>query len=230
MFAVDTSPLTSGGPVDDRIVLVYGVMFWIAVVVGIGVGGLVLFGAFRFRRKADDEEPKQVHGHTKLEIVWTAIPFVILIALFGLTAANMGFVADAPAGAKTVEVTGSQYSWTYVYPWLHNSAGRPVSTVTKMVVPSDTPIALDLMSKDVNHSFYVPNLAGQMNAIPGQTNHMWLQARVGNYYGQCTELCGTGHAIMLIEVVALDPPQYQAWKSCVEQKPSATSCTQKYGS
>ena len=63
----------------------------------------------------------------------------------------------------------------------------------------------------VNHSFYVPSLAGQINALPGQTNHMWLQARLGHYYGQCTELCGTGHATMLLEVVAMPQAKFDQW-------------------
>jgi cytochrome c oxidase subunit II len=63
----------------------------------------------------------------------------------------------------------------------------------------------------VNHSFYVPSLAGQVNAIPGQTNHLWLEARLGHYYGQCTELCGTGHATMLLEVVAMSQAQFDKW-------------------
>jgi cytochrome c oxidase subunit 2 len=72
----------------------------------------------------------------------------------------------------------------------------------------------DAISKEgcgVNHSFYVPSLAGQINALPGQTNHMWLQARLGHYYGQCTELCGTGHATMLLEVVAMPQAQFDQW-------------------
>jgi cytochrome c oxidase subunit 2 len=80
-------------------------------------------------------------------------------------------------------------------------------------VNSGTSIA-DAISDEgcgVNHSFYVPSLAGQVNAIPGQTNHLWLEARLGHYYGQCTELCGTGHATMLLEVVAMPQAQFDKW-------------------
>lgn len=71
--------------------------------------------------------------------------------------------------------------------------------------------AISAQGCGVNHSLFVPSLAGQINAIPGQTNHLWLQARVGHYYGQCTELCGTGHASMLLEVVALSPADFNTW-------------------
>ena len=83
--------------------------------------------------------------------------------------------------------------------------------MTDLNVPADTPVALTVTSTDVNHSLYIPNLAGQVNAIPGQTNYIWFQARPGTYYGQCTELCGVGHAGMLLEVHAMPNDKFQQW-------------------
>ena len=208
---VDTSPLHSGGPIDDRINFIYTWVFWASVVVGVLVSGLILYSAFRFRRKYDDEEPEQVHGHNKLELTWTIVPFVILFALFLLTAANMSYINDQPANSYMhVHVIGEQFDWRFEYPYT-TSAGKKFQKSTILTIPADQPVALDLDSRDVAHSFYVPALAGQMNAIPGQTNTMWIQARAGKYYGQCTELCGTGHAQMLVEIDALPMDKYQAW-------------------
>lgn len=231
---VTTAPANSGGPVNDAMQEVYTYVFWASVVLGVTVATLLLISFIRFRRRHDDDEPDQVHGNTKLEIAWTAVPLVVFLSLFAVTAAHMGYIADPPDSAMQMRVVGQQFSWTYVYTGHHRRNGDEVSVIScapppspqkncQMMVPADTPIALDLQSKDVNHSFYVPTLAGQMNAIPGQDNHMWLQARLDNgqpahYYGQCTELCGTGHSGMLLEIVALPKAQFYQWLSQQELK------------
>lgn len=257
---VDTSPLHSGGPVDDSMQFVYSWVFYASLVLGTATVALLLYAMFRFRRKHDDEDPVQVHGNSRLEIFWTTIPLVTFLTLFGITASQMGFINDAPAAAAStavmhVTVIGQQFSWTYDYAGQHNRAGNDVQSVTTLYVPADTPIDLQVVSSDppcvlqphplgtptadqaqrarrlssklssgetfgeaisdqgcgVDHSFYVPTLAGQINAIPGQTNHLWLQARQGHYYGQCTELCGVGHASMLLEVVSMPSTKFQQW-------------------
>ena len=240
---VDTSPLNSGGTVDDHMQNVFFWIFWASVVVGVAVSALLVYGFFRFRRKSDDEQPEQFHGNTRLEITWTILPFGILIVLFVLSAINMSYVVSVPQSAQTVSVLGQQFSWTYYYENAKTTAGHvvtsgsglasnPLDPSSVLFVPSNQPMDLKLSTTDpaakcggkaltppktgetwaeaaanigcgVNHSFYVPTLAGQMNAIPGQVNEMWLDARPGIYYGQCTELCGSGHNTMLIEVVSL---------------------------
>ena len=203
-----SSPFDSAGPVDDRMNFVYTWVFYGSLVLGIIVAGLLLISYFRFRRKADDEEPAQVHGSSRLEITWTVIPFVILFALFIVTALNMPFINDArgDANAITDRVEGQQFQWAVTYP-------NGQKTVNYLIVPQNTPVNISLTSKDVNHSLFVPNLAGQMNALPGQTNTMWLQAdRPGVWYGQCTELCGYGHHSMVLQVVSLP---YKDYNACV---------------
>jgi cytochrome c oxidase subunit II len=239
---VDTSPLHSGGAVDDTMQFVYTWVFWLSVALGTFVALLLLYAYFRFRRRSDDDDPEQFHGNTRLEITWTAIPLAVFLSLFGLTAFNMGFVNDVPASTTniTVGVIGQQFSWTFDYG--ADSSGKRVQSFGTLYVPQDTNVALQVVSTDppcnpkptvsqgqtftqvlsaegcgVNHSFYVPSLAGQINAIPGQVNHMWVNARSGTYYGQCTELCGVGHPQMLVTVVALSPNNYQ---SCVFGSPS----------
>ena len=222
---VDTSPLHSGGPVDDKINSVYTPIFWISVVIFFGVALLIIYAALRFRRRSDDEEPVQVHGNNRLELAWTAMPFLILATLFGWTAANMGFITSAPANSMHVCVVGQRFNWSFTY---ENGCGNaklargengdtkytyPAATgavtASRLYIPVGKPVALDLVSADVNHSFYIPRLAGQVNAIPGQMNHMWLQAdSAGRYYGECTELCGDGHALMELEVDAVPQNQF----------------------
>lgn len=246
---VDTSPLHSGGVVDDRIQEVYTAVFWASVALGTVVAILLLYSMLKFRRRSDDDEPVQFHGNTRLEIGWTLLPLLVFLALFALTAANMPFVNDqrtaADEGGNTpmkVTVVGVQFAWSFDYGATSN--GKRIQSFGTLYVPADTDVNLDIVSTDppckppvtlpngdtyaqavahlgcgVNHSFYVPSLAGQMNAIPGQVNTMWLSARQGTYYGQCTELCGIGHAQMQITVVSLPSNQFQ---SCVFGNPSGT--------
>ncbi len=231
---VDTSPLHSGGAVDDRIQMVYTAVFWASVALGSIVAILLLYSMVRFRRRSDDDEPRQFHGNTRLEIGWTLLPLFVFLSLFALTAANMPFVNDTPADAPmTVTVIGVQFQWSFDYG--ATSDGRRIESFNTLFVPANTEVGLKIVSTDppckrptvlasgqtfaqavaaegcgVNHSFYAPSLAGQMNAIPGQVNTMWLDARQGTYYGQCTELCGVGHAQMTYTVVALPASQFEA--------------------
>jgi cytochrome c oxidase subunit 2 len=246
---VDTSPLHSGGAVDDRIQVVYTAVFWASVALGLVVAVLLVYSMLRFRRRRDDDEPAQFHGNTRLEVGWTLLPLFVFLALFALTAANMPFVNDqrtaADEGGNTpmrVTVIGVQFAWSFDYGT--TSSGKRVQSFGTLYVPADTDVNLDIVSTDppckppkqvppgksyaqaisdqgcgVNHSFYAPSLAGQMNAIPGQVNQMWLNARAGTYYGQCTELCGVGHNQMTYTVVAMPNNKFQ---SCVFGNPSGT--------
>jgi cytochrome c oxidase subunit 2 len=256
---VDTSPYHPGGPVADSMKFVFNWVLIASLVLGVFTAVMLLYSMFRFRRKHDDDDPKQFHGNTRLEVFWTMVPLAVFLSLFGLTVSQMGFINDAPASTATnpvmhVTVIGQQFSWTFDYAGKHTSNGNDVLSFTTLYVPADTPVDLQVVSTDppcvikpngssataiaaekaatlrqklssgesladaisdqgcgVNHSFYVPSLAGQINALPGQTNHMWLQARTGHYYGQCAELCGTGHASMLLEVVAESQSQFDQW-------------------
>src|SRR3981081_124537 len=95
----DTSPLNSGGILEDRIQMVYTAVFWSSVALGSVVAALLLYSMFRFRRRSDEDEPKQFHSNTRLEVGWTLLPLVVFLSLFALTAANMPFVNDIPASA-----------------------------------------------------------------------------------------------------------------------------------
>ncbi len=208
---VDMSPLHPKGTVAQSINNVFWPLFWVSVVITAGVSAVILYSAFRFRRKSDDEEPVQTHGNNKLEIGWTVIPFVILVSLFGLTAANMSVIAQAPPTSMTIKVTGFQFYWQFDY-GVTKANGKELTTIKDFYVPTGTSITLEIQSHDVNHSLFVPNIFGQMNAIPGQVNHTWMEVdSPGDYTGQCTELCGTGHWTMDLVIHAMSPNDYQAW-------------------
>ena len=257
-----TSPFYPGGTVGDSEHFVFNWVMWASIVLGTFTALMLLYSMFRFRRKHDDEEPRQFHGNTRLEIFWTLVPLAVFLSLFGVTVSQMGFINDAPAASPTnpvlnITVIGQQFSWTFDYVGEKNTKGADVTSTTDLYVPVDTEVSLQVVSSDppcvihpqsltgdsadavqrenalagqlnsgvsladgisdegcgVIHSLYLPQLMGQINAIPGQTNHAWFTARAGNYYGQCLELCGTGHANMLVEVHALSQAQYEQWLS-----------------
>jgi cytochrome c oxidase subunit II len=202
--AVDVSPLDCAGPNACDIVSIFTSIFWIAMVVLVGVGGLIVYAALRFRRK-DDVEPKQVHGNTRLELVWTAIPLLIVSFLFVRTTLRMDYVRNGPPPNVTVQVTGIQWAWSFKYQNGRTSNGT-------LTIPVNQVVRLEVTSRDVLHSFWVPRLGGQIYAIPGETNHGWIEAsQPGVYDGQCNELCGLGHFGMDIEVDAVSPSDYQAF-------------------
>ena len=204
--AIDVSPLDCAGPNACDIVSVYTSIFWIAMAVLVIVGGLLVYAALRFRRK-DDVEPAQVHGNPRLEILWTAIPVVIVSFLFIRTTLRIDYVRNGPPPQQTIQVTGVQFAWSFKYP----NGKTSFSTLT---IPAGQVVRLEVTSKDVLHSFWVPRLGGQIYAKPGFQNSGWIEAsQPGKYYGQCNELCGTFHSTMLLEVDAVTADQYQAFLS-----------------
>lgn len=202
--AVDVSPLNPAGPNAQDIVNVYTSIFWLAMAVLVIVGGLIVYAALRFRRR-DDTEPPQVHGNARLEIVWTAIPVLIVTFLFIRTSLRMDYVRNGPPPNLTVQVTGIQWAWSYKYPNGKTSNGT-------LTIPVGQVVELQVTSRDVLHSFWVPRLGGQVYAVPGQKNHGWIEAsQPGTYLGQCNELCGLGHFGMYVEVDAVSQADYQAF-------------------
>jgi len=205
-LAVTVSPLDCAGPNACDIVSVYTSIFWIAMAVLVIVGGLLVYAALRFRRK-DDREPAQVHGNPRLEIVWTAVPVLIVSFLFIRTTLRIDYVRNGPPPQQTIQVTGVQYAWSYKYP-------NGKTSFTILTIPAGQVVRLEVTSKDVLHSFWVPRLGGQIYAKPGFQNNGWIEAsQPGKYYGQCNELCGIGHPTMFLEVDAVTTDQYQAFLS-----------------
>jgi cytochrome c oxidase subunit II len=178
------------------------------------VGGLAAYCIVRFRQRAgDDREPPQVYGSKQIELAWTVVPLLIVVVLFLATARYIyGLESRAPApGDLQVTIIGNQWWWDIRYPELGivtaNELHVPVSDPAR---PS--PVFVTLQSVDVIHSFWLPQLAGKMDVIPGKINRMWIDPqRPGLYVGQCAEYCGTQHAGMLLRVVVHPRDEFARW-------------------
>jgi cytochrome c oxidase subunit 2 len=184
------------------------------VVVFVLVEGILLYAIIRYRRRPGQALPHQTHGNTPLEITWTIIPTILILAVGVWSVATLFRLDQPPASAgKPLEVvvTGHQWWWEFEYPDA-DGAGKVISTANELRVPVDRPINITLHSDDVIHSFWVPKLAGKMDVIPTRTNKMWFQAdATGTYYGQCAELCGVIHALMKFRVQVLTKAEYDSW-------------------
>ena len=199
----------------DSVFSVSMLMLAVCAAIFIVVGGLLAFAIVRFRRRSTDtgREPAQVYGSTRIEIAWTVLPILIVVVLSMATARTVIEVQNKriPDSALNVTVVGHQWWWEYRYPDLGivaaNEVHVPLSTVA---TPRIT--ALRLESADVAHSFWIPQLAGKTDLIPGITNRMWFDPRQeGIFLGNCAEYCGTQHANMLLRVVVESPEDFDKW-------------------
>jgi cytochrome c oxidase subunit 2 len=179
------------------------------------VAGVVVYALMRFRWREGEPDPRQLAGNRTIEIVWTAIPCVIVAALFALTARTMGR-ADPPAAPQPdLVITGHQWWWEVVYPKSGAIAANEIH------VPVGRALSIRLESADVLHEFWVPQLARKITAVPGHPNHLWIEAdQPGTYLGMCSEFCGTEHAWMHFQVVAEPEAQFAAWQAA-QLRPAA---------
>ena len=168
---------------------------------------LLLVAVFKFRERDPKAIPKQVRGSAFLEIAWTIIPAVILTFIaFPTVAAIFRTQATPPKDALRVKVIGHQWWWEFQYPDLG------VTTASDLHLPAGRPVSLEIVSTDVIHSFWVPQLGGKRDAIPGSVTRITLTADTpGEYYGQCAEFCGASHANMRHLAVVHAPEAFTAW-------------------
>jgi cytochrome c oxidase subunit II len=159
-------------------------------------GALILFMVkYRRGKRPRSADGLQLHGHTRLEVIWTVIPVLILAAIGSFVFYKLPGIADAPKAAAAdqtrITVEGHQFYWLFRYP---NGA----VSINRMVAPADQVVHEDVVSRDfdVAHSWWVPDLGGKYDAIPGKTNHTWFSAPPGDYVARCAELCGIQHALM----------------------------------
>jgi cytochrome c oxidase subunit 2 len=179
----------------------------ILALISIIVTGGVVYAILHFRARAGEPDPKQIAGNRKVELTWTVIPFLIVLLLFVLTIQAMNRADPPPAPSADLVVTGHQFWWQADYP------ASGVTTANEIHIPAGKALSVRLESKDVLHEFWVPKLTRKMTNVPGQPNHIWLQAdKPGTYIGQCSEFCGTQHAWMRIVVVADEPAQFEQWQ------------------
>jgi cytochrome c oxidase subunit 2 len=211
------------GPVahDQREIFLYSMWPAIVIMIFVEVGIVVLL--LRFRRRRNDEVPKQTHGNTPLEIGWTVVPALLLAVLAVPMLAILFDIGRKPrADAFPINVTGAQWLWIFEYPELLDENGEPVTTTGEFHFPAGREIAINLTAQDVIHSFAIPRLAGTRDAIPSgdlddepgldHVETMWIRAdEPGTYAGQCREFCGLGHAEMKIVAHADSPEDFEAW-------------------
>ena len=177
------------------------------VLIFVVVTGAITFSIFRFGAREGEPDPRQILGNRKVEIAWTVIPFLIVIFLFVITLSAMNRADPPPAPSPDLVITGHQFWWQVDYP------GSGVITANEIHIPTGKRLSVRLESKDVLHEFWVPQLTRKESNVPGQPNHIWLQAdKPGDYIGQCSEFCGTQHAWMRILVVADEPARFEEWQ------------------
>jgi cytochrome c oxidase subunit 2 len=198
----------------EEIRTLYFIIFALGAAVFIGVEGFLIYAVVRYRRR-DDRLPEQHHGNTKIEIVWTVIPTVIVMILFVTSMFTLGSISARADSAVEIEVEGQQFSWTFRYANGYSVTGNPTDPPV-MVVPTGQPVRLTLVAKDVIHAFYVPAFLVKKDAIPfgqGQApNELEFTVTTpGIYRGQCAEFCGDLHADMTFSVEALAPDDFEAW-------------------
>jgi cytochrome c oxidase subunit 2 len=198
---------------DGRdIQFLYKLIFWLALIVFVGVQAAIVYSVLRYRRRYENEpRPEQIHGNQKLEVIWTIIPALILVAIFIPTVRTMYRIDDrANEGQYTIEVYGKQWWWEVHYTQPDTVAG--VVTANEFYIPVNTRVRIELLSSNVIHSFYVPQLAGKMDVIPGHTNVMSVEAdKPGMYYGECAEFCGESHAYMRFKIIAVPQDQFDLY-------------------
>jgi cytochrome c oxidase subunit 2 len=196
---------TAAGKEADRIHFVYWFTTAIAIAVFSVVTAVLGYSIWKFRAAPDDfEDGPPIHGHTTLEIVWTAIPAVLVTAISIVSAVVLAENGRAGSDPLLIKVKAQQFAWNFTYP-----NGKSFGYLT---LPKGRSAKLDITSNDVIHSFWVPQLSQKQDAVPGQHNSIVVTpTKIGTYPVICTELCGLGHAIMRSHVDIVSEADYAAW-------------------
>jgi cytochrome c oxidase subunit 2 len=207
-------------------------------VIFVAVEGVIVFTAFRYRRKpGDDELPPQTHGNNLVEVIWTIVPTIIVVFLFALSWQTLNTVEAKVTSDVHVRAVAARFQWSFEYldgeaadaPVLFTQS-LPVGDDGGLVLPVGEPVTIDLRSQDVIHAFYVPKFLFKRDVVPGQTNRFQFtvdatEATDGHpnvFGGQCAELCGTGHRTMLFNVIAMSPGDFDTWLQALIAKNNAT--------
>src|ERR1700723_3601596 len=203
IFKPESTPADSIFNLSLFVLTITGLIFLV-------VFSLIVYSIVKYRGREDGDhsEPPQVYGSNQVELAWTVIPVLIVLILFLATARVIQSVQDAPEPSTAMRVTavGHQFWWEFRYPKLG------IVTANELHVPVSTATYLHLLSADVDHSFWVPQLAGKTDLIPNHPNDMWIQPEhTGLYLGQCAQFCGVEHAMMLLRVYVDTPTEFAAW-------------------
>lgn len=231
-------PESAGGsPNAEGIRSLYFLIGILAVIVFFGVSALIVYTLVKYRASRN-AVASQVHGNNKLEVTWTLGAALILVLISVVTFVKLGQIYEPPdSDARSlpltskvtpaadgrqklpqngrvyqIDVNGLQYVWRYTYPDGDTNNLNNVFSYEEMVVPTGATVALRIFAQDVQHSWWIPELGGKFDAVPGYTNYTWFNIKEpGVYKGQCAELCGRNHANMVAQVRALPPAKFQAW-------------------
>lgn len=213
-------------PTMERIVDFHNLLLVVITLISVFVLVLLLYVMFRFSEKRNPTPSKTTHN-TVIEVLWTVVPVVILVAI-AVPSFRLLYFADQVADADmTLKVIGRQWYWSYEYPDhgnftfdatlvpeedLKEGELRLLTTDNKVVLPVNTKIRLLITASDVLHSFALPDMGVKLDAVPGQINETWVEIlHEGTFYGQCSEICGINHAYMPIMIEAVSKEKFDAW-------------------
>jgi cytochrome c oxidase subunit 2 len=212
-FAPETPHSPPAGRINESyklIGLLTGIIFLVVE------GSLVWFVVkYRRRNRPRAAEGPQVHGATRLELIWTVIPVLIVAGIVAFVLYKLPGIRNVPAakaqgGPLTVRIDAHEFYWQFTYP---NGA----ISINELHVPAHRVVRVNIYSQDVDHSWWIPELQGKFDAIPGKTNHTWFNAeQPGTYLGQCGEFCGVYHARMAARVVAGSDSAYKSYLASVQ--------------
>lgn len=213
-------------PIMGQIHDFWGLLFGIITVITLVVLALLVYVMVRFNHK-NNPTPSKTSHNTLLEVVWTAVPILILVVI-AIPSLKLLYVADRhPDAEMTIKAIGKQWYWSYEYPDhgdftfdatmvadadLKEGEPRLLTTDTAVVVPVNTKVRLLVTAGDVIHSFAMPAFGVKLDGVPGRINETWFEAtKTGTYYGQCSEICGTGHSYMPIMVKVVEKDAFAKW-------------------
>lgn len=220
-------------PIAEQMHEFHNILLWIIFAISLFVLGLLLYTVVRYRESANPTPSRTTHN-TLIEILWTAIPIVILVVI-GIFSLPLLYATDDTTDADmTIKAIGRQWYWSYEYPDHGNfafdafmvaeenlQAGQPrlLTTDENVVVPVGAKVRVLVTSSDVLHAFALPAAGNKIDAVPGRINETWFQLNSpGMYYGQCSELCGAGHAFMPIAIKAVPQAEFDAWVAEAQQR------------
>jgi cytochrome c oxidase subunit II len=200
----------TGSSQADEIHTLYDVLLIVSVPIFVLVETVVLYSVWKFRMKPGEEEKDgpPIHGNTRLEVIWTAIPAILLVSLCGYAYSVLRSNEKTHPGAMVVTVTERQFAFQFAYP----AAGGKQILSPQLYLPEGQPVVFHLRSLDVVHSFFVPEFSVKLDAVPGITTTLRVTpTRLGNYPAECTELCGAGHSLMRASVHVVTPTAFKTW-------------------
>jgi cytochrome c oxidase subunit 2 len=193
--------------IAEGVDLLYYFLSAVSIFFSVLIFSTVFYFAIRYRRRSDTEIPKPIHGSTALEIVWSVVPFGIVMVMFGWGASLFFTNSRAPEGAMTINVVAKQWMWKLQHP-------EGQREINELHVPVGRPVRLVMTSEDVIHSFYVPAFRTKMDVLPGRYTTAWFEAtKTGEYHLFCAEYCGNEHSKMIGKVIVMEPVAYEEWLS-----------------